>query len=80
MKKLIISLAAFTLLSACGQDTDEPAAVATVATPTESAEEFISRVNDELAELGKELGAAGWVRATYITEDTAILSATANER
>jgi peptidyl-dipeptidase A len=37
-------------------------------------------VNVELKELGRELGAAGWVRATYITEDTAILSAAADER
>ena len=27
-----------------------------------------------------KLGAAGWVRATYITEDTAILASAANER
>jgi len=77
MKKFLITLAAFALLSACGQNADEPA---TVAGPAETAEEFIARINEELAELAKELGAAGWVRATYITEDTAILSAAANER
>jgi peptidyl-dipeptidase A len=77
MKKLLISLAVFVLVSACGQGADEPAAAAA---PTETAEEFIARVNVELKELGRELGAAGWVRATYITEDTAILSAAADER
>jgi peptidyl-dipeptidase A len=77
MKKLLISLAVFVLVSACGQGADEPAAAAA---PTETAEEFIARVNVELEELGRELGAAGWVRATYITEDTAILSAAADER
>ena len=37
-------------------------------------------MNDELHDLGRELGAAGWVRATYITEDTGIIAAAASER
>jgi peptidyl-dipeptidase A len=77
MKKFVISLAAVMLLSACGQGADEPTAAAA---PTETAEEFIARLNVELKELGREMGAAAWVRATYITEDTAILSAAADER
>ncbi len=43
----------------------------------ETAEEFITRVNRELEELEKEAAAAAWVRATYITPDTAILAAKA---
>jgi peptidyl-dipeptidase A len=65
-------------LAACSQQADEDTAAA--AAPTETAEAFVARVNEELAELSRELGAAGWVRATYITEDTAILSSLARER
>jgi len=76
MKNIILIVAATAMLGACS----EQANVGGPSGPTESAEEFIARVNSELEELGRELGAAGWVRATYITEDTAILSATAGER
>jgi peptidyl-dipeptidase A len=65
------------VLAACSQQaTDEVAD----ATPTETAEEFVARVNAELIELNREGGAAGWVRATYITEDTAIMSSLVRER
>jgi peptidyl-dipeptidase A len=75
--KLFASAMLAGLLVACS----EPATESTVAAaPAESAEAFIARVNEELRELGRELGAAGWVRATYITEDTAILESAANER
>ena len=49
-------------------------------TQEETAEEFVARVNKELDELGKEAAAAAWVRATYITPDTAILAAKAQSR
>lgn len=65
------------VLAACSQQAPEQTADAA---PTETAEEFVARVNEELRELGRELGAAGWVRATYITEDTAILSSLAREK
>ena len=64
-------------LAACSQQAPEEAVSAA---PTETAEEFVARVNEELRELGRELGAAGWVRATYITADTAIMSSLARER
>ena len=41
--------------------------------------EFVARANAELKELRRELGAANWVRSTYITQDTAIIAATASE-
>ncbi|MDZ7645293.1 MAG: M2 family metallopeptidase [Woeseiaceae bacterium] len=47
---------------------------------TETADEFVARLNDELRELGRQVGAANWVRATYITHDTAILATAASER
>ena len=48
--------------------------------PAETADEFVARANLELEELSRDLGAAGWVRVTYITEDTAILQSRARER
>ena len=47
---------------------------------TETADEFVARVNREMLEIGKELNAAQWVQQTYITDDTQMLSAKANER
>jgi len=80
MKRLLILFAGALLvitLAACSQQAPEETVSAA---PTETAEEFVARVNEELRELGRELGAAGWVRATYITEDTAIMSSLARER
>ncbi len=65
------------VLVACSQQASDQAVDAAA---TETAEEFVARVNEEFRELRRELGAAGWVRATYITEDTAILSSLARER
>jgi len=49
------------------------------AAPTPSPEAFLAEVNAQLAALGKQGGAAGWVRSTYITEDTGVLAARASE-
>jgi len=57
----------------------EPHAAATEG-PSETPEEFVARVNAEWDKVGPELGAAYWVRATYITPDTAVLAAKASER
>jgi peptidyl-dipeptidase A len=46
----------------------------------ETADEFVARLNQEFADLGLEINAAGWTQATYITVDTQLLSARANER
>jgi peptidyl-dipeptidase A len=46
----------------------------------ESAANFVVRLNSELTDLGKEVSAAGWVQQTYITPDTELLNARANER
>ena len=75
--KLFVGSLLTIALAACSQQaTDETVAIA----PAETADEFVARVNEELKELSRESGAAGWVRATYITEDTAILSSLARER
>jgi peptidyl-dipeptidase A len=46
----------------------------------ETADEFVERLNKEFADIGLEINAAGWTQATYITVDTQLLSARANER
>ena len=74
-------------LSACGQEAlspppapaaETPPAPAT--TPAESPGDFLARGNSELSAAGKETSTASWVSATYITEDTNLLSSLANAR
>ena len=75
--KILASIALASSLAACSQDaSQEPAEAA----PTETADEFVARANAELKELGREIGATNWVRATYITHDTAILASAASEK
>ena len=75
--KLLAGLGLVLILGACGQqDADTVADPA----PTETADEFVARANAELAELGRELEAAEWVRATYITLDTAVIASAASEK
>lgn len=74
----IIGLLIVLAISACSQQSaDAPVADAA---PTQTADEFVARMNAELRDLRRESGAAGWVRSTYITEDTAIIQSAANER
>jgi peptidyl-dipeptidase A len=67
----LVGLFAGVLACAPQQGTDQPT------TPT--AEVFLDDVNAQLKGLGKQMGAAGWVRSTYITEDTGVLAARASE-
>lgn len=78
MRNLTIlwTLAALVLAGCEVRVEDEGSAKAT----DESPEEFVARINDELEELSRELGATAWVRATYITHDTAILRTLASEK
>jgi peptidyl-dipeptidase A len=46
----------------------------------ETADEFVARLNKGLAAIGLESAAAGWTQGTYITVDTQLLNARANER
>ena len=80
MKNLVKTIAGVLLvivISACSEQAIEETAVTA---PVETAEEFVARANSELSELNHEGGAAAWVRATYITGDTAIIAAAADER
>ena len=65
------------LLAACGSPSSQSS---DGALPNETADEFIARANAELDELRRERGAAAWVRATYIIQDTALLHSLARER
>lgn len=56
------------------------AAVPATVASAETADEFVARLNKELAEIGAELSAAGWTQATYITVDTQLMNAKAYER
>ncbi|HRP34733.1 MAG TPA: M2 family metallopeptidase [Gammaproteobacteria bacterium] len=53
---------------------------ATDAGTTETAEEFLARLNVEFTELRLEVAKAFWVQSTYITPDTGFLAAKANEK
>ncbi|MEO0368182.1 MAG: M2 family metallopeptidase [Pseudomonadota bacterium] len=46
----------------------------------ETASEFVERMEAKGKAIGEEVGAAYWVRQTYITPDTAVLAAKAGER
>jgi peptidyl-dipeptidase A len=72
MRRFAISLAAASLLAACGHK-DE-------GRKDETADEFAARINSELLESGHEGAMAAWVQLTYITPDTEALAALANER
>ena len=65
-------------LSGCAPQSAAPKAAS--AAPAESADDFVARVNRELSALNDESSAAGWTQATYITVDTQLLDAKANER
>src|SRR5215207_10478289 len=67
--------AVIALASGCSRDTSQSAA-----TPKESADQFVERLDRELTELGREQGAAGWAYATFINQDTEFLNAKATER
>jgi peptidyl-dipeptidase A len=64
------------IATACSKAPDGPAATQA----NETADQFVARVNKELADVGREAGAAGWAYATYINYDTEYLNAKANER
>lgn len=80
MSNLAKLLAGSLLAIAIAACTQPPSENAADTAPAETAEQFVARANSELEELSREIDAAGWVRVTYITEDTAVLESRANER
>lgn len=67
--------AVIAIAGGCSRDTSKSAAA-----PPESADQFVERLNREMAELGLEQSAAGWSYQTYINRDTEFLNAKATER
>ncbi|MBX5460211.1 MAG: M2 family metallopeptidase [Steroidobacteraceae bacterium] len=64
-------------LSACS---GPPAGASSGPQSTETADEFVARINRDLTALDLEGNAAEWVQNTYITPDTEMLRAKANDR
>ncbi len=75
--QVIVGAALALIMAACSQQAAEES-VTNV--PAETAEQFVARANAEYAEIVLEVESADWVRATYITQDTAVVSAAANEK
>ena len=77
LAKLFAGLVLAVTLVACSE---QPDGEADAVTATETADEFVARVNDEYKDWWRELNAASWLRATYINEDSAVVNSLANER
>ncbi|MDH3336801.1 MAG: M2 family metallopeptidase [Gammaproteobacteria bacterium] len=80
LAKMLAGLSFVIVLAACSQEPDEASAPTASATPAESAEQFIARVNTDYKDWWREVNAAEWLRATYINVDSAIVEALAHER
>ncbi len=80
MKKISLVVFIAFLLIGCESAETPNQSSSTTAAPTETAKQFVDRIQKEMVLLSKELEAAYWVRATYITPDTAVLAAKAGER
>jgi peptidyl-dipeptidase A len=72
--RLALVAVALVLLASCTKAPDTGSATAG------SPDEFVARINEEMAELADEANAAGWVQSTYINVDTQLLNAKAGER
>ncbi|MDQ3494448.1 MAG: M2 family metallopeptidase [Pseudomonadota bacterium] len=81
---LAVAVVATLALSACKRepspDTKAAAGATQVDLDKETADEFIVRVNAEFREMYPELTASQWLAATYINDDSQLLSAKGNER
>jgi peptidyl-dipeptidase A len=78
---LALAIAATVLaFPGCKRTPDTDAASSATAPRDETAEQFITRVNAGMRESLAELSAAQWVSSTYITGDSELLAAKANER
>ncbi|MES2491557.1 MAG: M2 family metallopeptidase [Pseudomonadota bacterium] len=79
-QKLALTLVLATL-AACGEHEPPPAPVVKNTGPTAiDADKFIADVNADLRKKMPFLNSAQWVQSTYITDDTELLSSTANEQ
>ena len=79
MQKTLLIVLVLALVACARQSETQDAPSAQNAVP-ETPAEFLARSEQEMLELGKEVGLAHWLRATYITPDTGELAARASER
>jgi len=59
--------------------TDNPNALSSSGSPKDEAEKFLADAEKRLLELNIKSGRADWVKSTYITDDTELIAADANE-
>lgn len=72
--------AVLALLHGCTPSTSAAPGDKDTAAIAQGARELVQRVNDESYERQRESGAAGWVAATYINDDSQLLAAKSQER
>ena len=72
--------ALFLAVTACSDKSAGSQPPAAAAPKQESADEFIARVNRDLDALELEGNAADWIQKTYITADSELVNARANDR
>ncbi len=81
---LTIAIVGILGLAGCKPDATSSATASTVgvATPpaSETADQFVARVNDELRKISAESSSAQWLSSTYINSDSELVAAKANER
>lgn len=75
---LAIAVIGTLALASCGGNRT-PGQAGTAPT-TETADQFVARVNKEMRALSTELNAAQWLSNTYINDDSELIAAKANER
>ena len=77
---LVAALFASTAWAGAQGSNAEPAQLTAAKPSAAAARAFVKRVNDDLKKLYTDSARADWVKNTYITEDTEILSADAAEK
>ncbi|HEY0365543.1 MAG TPA: M2 family metallopeptidase [Pyrinomonadaceae bacterium] len=60
--------------------TDNPNALSSSGSPNDEAEKFLADAEKRLLDLNIKAGRADWVKSTFITDDTELLAAEANEK
>ncbi|MDF2817700.1 MAG: peptidase [Stenotrophomonas rhizophila] len=77
---LAVGAAALTLAACQKESSPTTAPAAGTTAPTETADQFIARVNAEYKALYPEMTSAQWLSSTYINDDSERVAAKANER
>ncbi len=79
--RILLPLAIAAALSACGSAPEAPPAATTASeAPEKSADQLVTEVNAAIKKQTPEITAADWLASTYINDESARVSASANER